>query len=320
MHVTILPFCLKVCKVQKHQTHLISHAVMKLLLFPESHQFLSFTESEEGLSLVLDENALETVVMLDEVAKSVVQVCDITWRPVQIVEGSLGYTSVGIVHALSEPLAKAGITIFNLSTYQTDFTLVPEERIYEAVNCLTEKFAILTEGLQELKKNQPLSPKPDSSSTANSSASSSELRHHSLSLPPSSLYLCSLKKEFVLSQAAFILKAMFFPTTVPRFFSYTETEDEVSILLDKEAMDAFTDEEVMTKSGDSWRLVKVDGDLGFAETGIVHAMTETISYKAHISLFYVSTYVTDYVLVPEEKCDETVQCLKGDHRFTLNAE
>jgi len=67
----------------------------------------------------------------------------------------LGFTSTGVVHALSDPLAKAGISIFYMSTSETDFTLVPEERIYDAIDCLEEEFTIMTEGLEELNSRFP---------------------------------------------------------------------------------------------------------------------------------------------------------------------
>ena len=48
-------------------------------------------------------------------------------------------------------------------------------------------------------------------------------------------------------------------------------------------------------------------------------MTETVSFKGHISVFYVSTFVTDYVLIPVDSFSEAVDLLKQDQRFTVTA-
>lgn len=49
-----------------------------------------------------------------------------------VVEGTLAFTVVGLLHALTAPLAAAGIPVFALSTYRTDYLLVPASRTADA--------------------------------------------------------------------------------------------------------------------------------------------------------------------------------------------
>jgi hypothetical protein len=43
------------------------------------------------------------------------------------VEGPLDFALTGVLHALLEPLAESGISVFTIATYPTDWLLVPTE-------------------------------------------------------------------------------------------------------------------------------------------------------------------------------------------------
>jgi hypothetical protein len=47
-----------------------------------------------------------------------------TWRAIRISEGSAGFDESGMVSSLSAELARQLISIYYLSTFDTDFTLV----------------------------------------------------------------------------------------------------------------------------------------------------------------------------------------------------
>jgi hypothetical protein len=53
------------------------------------------------------------------------------------VEGTLEFSLTGILASLTKPLAEAGVSVFALSTYDTDYLLIPRERLSEAVGALT---------------------------------------------------------------------------------------------------------------------------------------------------------------------------------------
>jgi hypothetical protein len=74
------------------------------------------------------------------------------------------------------------------------------------------------------------------------------------------------------------------------FRSVSWTPEELSIVCEE----ALVPEEVKAERG--WRALKVEGPLDFALTGILLAIAEPLA-RAGISLFAVSTFDTDYVLV-----------------------
>ena len=59
------------------------------------------------------------------------------WRAIQV-QGPLDFTTLGVLAAISTPLAQAGISIFALSTHQTDYVLVKEESLERAVWALSQ--------------------------------------------------------------------------------------------------------------------------------------------------------------------------------------
>jgi hypothetical protein len=57
------------------------------------------------------------------------------WRCLGV-EGPLEFTQIGVLASLSQPLAEAGISIFVVSTYDTDYLLVKEEQLDSAITAL----------------------------------------------------------------------------------------------------------------------------------------------------------------------------------------
>jgi hypothetical protein len=58
--------------------------------------------------------------------------CDLGWSCIKVT-GPLDLKAVGILANLSKVLAKARISIFVVSTYDTDYMLIPAEKTPEAV-------------------------------------------------------------------------------------------------------------------------------------------------------------------------------------------
>lgn len=101
------------------------------------------------------------------------------------------------------------------------------------------------------------------------------------------------------------------------FFSYTETDEEVSLILNSATAAIFPPDSINLHT-EGWRLLKVEsGDkpLGFDETGIVSSIADPLA-KAKLSLFYVSTFSTDYPLVPASDLPRAAQVLAAS-RFEI---
>lgn len=59
------------------------------------------------------------------------------WRALRV-EGTLDFSLVGILSNIASVLAKAGIPIFAVSTYDTDYILLKEGYLDKALNALKE--------------------------------------------------------------------------------------------------------------------------------------------------------------------------------------
>jgi hypothetical protein len=61
---------------------------------------------------------------------------------------------------------------------------------------------------------------------------------------------------------------------------------------------------------------KVGGPFALDEAGVLAALAAPLS-KAAISIFVISTYDTDYLLVSGQKCDAAISALENEgHRVT----
>ncbi len=69
---------------------------------------------------------------------------DRDWRCLEVA-GPLDLSLTGILASLTAPLARAGIPVFALSSYETDFILVKEERLSAARHTLEEAGYVVVE-------------------------------------------------------------------------------------------------------------------------------------------------------------------------------
>lgn len=67
------------------------------------------------------------------------------WRAFRV-EGKLDLALTGILAAIVAPLADAGISAYSLSTFDTDFVLVREDRLQQAIGALEKHFHVLAPG------------------------------------------------------------------------------------------------------------------------------------------------------------------------------
>ena len=96
------------------------------------------------------------------------------------------------------------------------------------------------------------------------------------------------------------------PTWAPvaGFCSITRTQEELSIVCEQERVP------VSTKMERDWRCLKVEGPLDFALTGILADLSTTLA-AADISLFALSTFDTDYLLVKRAVLDAAIAALEA---------
>ena len=87
------------------------------------------------------------------------------------------------------------------------------------------------------------------------------------------------------------------------FFSITRTVDELSIVAEESRVPSGLE----SQSG--WRMLKVRGPLPLSEVGVMASLASPLA-RARISLFVVSTFDTDYLLVASESLAVAVSVLE----------
>ena len=97
------------------------------------------------------------------------------------------------------------------------------------------------------------------------------------------------------------------------FYSITKTKDELSVI----AIQTDSISEKITCSKD-WRILKVDGPLDFSLIGIIADISIILKEKK-ISIFTISTYDTDYILVKQNKLNIGIKALR-DKKYTISLE
>jgi hypothetical protein len=95
--------------------------------------------------------------------------------------------------------------------------------------------------------------------------------------------VCRLSSESVFPQWAMISS----------FLSISRTVSELSIVCESSLVPG------NVKSETGWRILKVEGTLDFGLTGILASIINPLAL-ARISIFAVSTFDTDYVLVKQD--------------------
>lgn len=105
-------------------------------LIPEWAQrsgFYSVTKTPDELSIVCSEDSIPGNIK-----------CEKDWRILKV-EGPLDFSLIGILSSISTVLAQKGISIFAVSTYDTDYILVKEKDISNAIDALSNAGHIITD-------------------------------------------------------------------------------------------------------------------------------------------------------------------------------
>jgi hypothetical protein len=99
----------------------------------ESQSFASVTRTADELSVVCPESLVPRGAIAER-----------GWRALML-HGPLPFSAVGVLEGFASPLARAGISIFAVSTFDTDFVLVKSEQVGRAIAALVEAGHTLVE-------------------------------------------------------------------------------------------------------------------------------------------------------------------------------
>jgi hypothetical protein len=108
-----------------------------------------------------------------------------------------------------------------------------------------------------------------------------------LSIIPETLTICPLQANEDVPRWA----------TAASFWSITKTTAELSIVVTKECVPAGV------RTEGTWRALKIAGPIPLSAVGILASVAEPLA-KARVNLFAISTFDTDYVLVPADRLED----------------
>lgn len=114
--LTLLPDSLAVCRLAGNAP---------VPSWASSAPFFSITHTADELSVVCPQSVVPDGVR-----------CERGWRSLRVA-GTLSFSMIGIVASLVMPLAEAGISVFVVSTFDTDYLLVKESDLERALMALT---------------------------------------------------------------------------------------------------------------------------------------------------------------------------------------
>ena len=120
-----------------------------------------------------------------------------------------------------------------------------------------------------------------------------------LSILPDRFAVCKLEPEHNIPEWA----------TRNTFWSVTKTQYELAIVCSEDNVP----EDIEAKRG--WRILEVEGPLDFSMTGVLSGLTTPLA-ESKISVFVLSTYLTDYLLIRERDLKYATMALRArGHRI-----
>jgi len=285
MFVRILPYTLRILNFPPSSLKQNAYAITRAILVDGRTTFFCYTRSENDVNIITEDR------FLDHFDLNSISLHPSHFRAIEVTvdEVNEGYTSTGVISALTKPLAEYGISIYHISGFSNDLSLVRDYQITKAIKCLKEHFDIQTEGLtdsleniniEESQRNEIIDTHYPPGSTK-----------HLIGYPDQQVYIHSIEKDSIDNYTSHILTIIFF-SDENQFFNYTETEEEVSMLLTIENARLISSESL----SQPWVGVSFKDPPGIESVGVVHSIAKPLSEEG-IGLFYLSTRLTSFILV-----------------------
>ena len=130
-----------------------------------------------------------------------------------------------------------------------------------------------------------------------------------------SLQICSIPRETIPTFTHAIIKVSLLESSNPQFFSFTETQNELTIILPDSNLNFFPNG--LTTSGRLWRAITlstgaIGAIVGLNELSGISKIAKTVISPladCDIPVFCISTYQSDFILVQESDLSRVIECL-----------
>ena len=123
MELILLPDSLAICRLGKDA---------KIPDWALAGSFYAVTRTEDELSIVCPDGHPPPGTKLDS-----------GWRALKV-QGPLALEEIGVLAGITAPLAEAGLPVFVISTFDTDYLLVKQQHLSRAVRLLSSVHTIHT--------------------------------------------------------------------------------------------------------------------------------------------------------------------------------
>ncbi|MBI9044305.1 MAG: ACT domain-containing protein [Anaerolineaceae bacterium] len=118
LKLTILTETFAVCRFNRDES---------IPEFGNEHEFLSLTKTGDEISLVIKEKDVLSAWKAEK-----------GWTCIKVL-GPLDFSLVGILASITSPLGAAGISLFAISTFDTDYILIKKDHLNEAKSVLSHQ-------------------------------------------------------------------------------------------------------------------------------------------------------------------------------------
>uniref|UniRef100_A0A8C1HB40 Cytosolic arginine sensor for mTORC1 subunit 1 n=1 Tax=Cyprinus carpio carpio TaxID=630221 RepID=A0A8C1HB40_CYPCA len=277
MDLHILDHKLRVTSISKTGLQQYTHPLIKLIFLRNRTRckFFSLTETPENYTVVLDEEGFKELQPSEHL-----QVEGSTWLPLNVVSNgntSSSSQAVGvtkIAKSVIAPLAEQHVSVFMLSTYQTDFILVREKDLSVVVETLVEEFNIFRE---EGGESVPVHSQDACNGLQRNGREVPHATVHPVLIPENQFCVMSLDPDTLPAIATTLIDVLFYSNSPKegasvdqdmkciKFFSFSLIDGYVSLVMDTEAQRQFPADLLFTSSsGELWRMARIGGQpLGF---------------------------------------------------------
>uniref|UniRef100_A0A7S4IH33 CASTOR ACT domain-containing protein n=1 Tax=Vannella robusta TaxID=1487602 RepID=A0A7S4IH33_9EUKA len=315
MHLTVLPPRLNIATILRPNIGVMAHPVLRQLFYTERNEdsFFCITKTEYELSLVLEDKYLKEVLKFADSnhLKDCIEYWPQNWIALRTDLGSSGADNgESVVNSLAKTLSAADITIFYLSTYSSDYCLVEEHNVEKALQVLRQEFKLIVEGEELITSSfDKLNRYPNDLEPMESPRAESKKRK--LFFHDTDLQLACVSPESVASLSVFLMKCFFFTKSWSKIISFIQIEGEISLLGDYRYFEDLPEEQnaLLSKYSESWKAFSIGEELGYSESGIVYSISSPLS-ACNTSIFYLSTFRTDFCLVIASDVENSVHTLK----------
>ncbi len=300
------------------------HALTRLLFFHDSDalpaQNTTWRQcclSGDRCSIIAPADELE---LLDGIHIDPVQ-----WAVVQVSEGQHGFDSVGVVERVTGPLATAAVPVLYISTYATDFVLVPCDRLDEALAQFERSDAQLVQSVQrsslgsqsdsgELPPPRSLPRSASGGSLAGAGGGGGPSQHPLSVLDDAKSHIFHISRSTLQQHVGALLRLLFMPLhddSEHALVSLTETAEELSLLCGDAPwfLDYASKAEGVRISGsEAWLPIRIGPEAGtpLEEVGLI-AKHANVLMSATIPILYHSTSASDFALVPDSDLELAIE-------------